>query len=64
MTEIMNALVVASHAHRDQRRKGIAEPYINHPIRVAAQAQKVGLSTDGIVAALMHDVIEDAHDIG
>lgn len=56
---IMDALVIASHAHRDQRRKVIAEPYINHPIRVAAAAQLAGLSLDAIVAAILHDVIED-----
>ena len=33
---IIDALAFASHAHRDQRRKGVeASPYISHPIALA-----------------------------
>ena len=56
---IMRAVHFASIAHKDQRRKGDGqEPYINHPIAVAAY---VMCEEDEalIIAALLHDVVED-----
>lgn len=56
------ALAFAAHAHCDQRRKGArAEPYVNHVAEVAAL---VAEATDGadmvaVVAALLHDTLED-----
>lgn len=61
------ALVFASKAHADQRRKYTNDPYIVHPIQVAARVRNV-LLIDGIhsfdvdlatAAAYMHDVLED-----
>lgn len=59
MEEILKAAAFAAAAHIHQRRKGLDEPYINHPIRVARHAQVCGLSPEAMVAALLHDVVED-----
>lgn len=58
---IMRAMRYAAHCHRNQRRRGIdANPYINHPIEVAEHLASCGVTdTETIVAALLHDVIED-----
>ncbi len=56
---IRNAYEIAVDAHKSQRRKS-GEPYILHPIEVARIcAQEVGLGPTAIVAALLHDVVED-----
>lgn len=57
---IRKAFDIALDAHKDQRRK-TGEPYIYHPIAVAKiVAKEIGLGTTSIVAALLHDVIEDS----
>lgn len=57
---IRKAFDIALDAHKDQRRK-TGEPYIYHPIAVAKiVAEEIGLGTTSIVAALLHDVIEDS----
>lgn len=57
--EIRRAFDIALEAHKDQRRK-TGEPYIFHPIAVAKiVAYEIGLDTTSIVAALLHDVVED-----
>ena len=56
---IRKAYELAVRAHRKQRRKS-GEPYILHPIAVATIcAEEVGLGPTAIVAALLHDVVED-----
>ena len=46
-------------AHKDMRRKS-GEPYIYHPLEVALVCvEEIGLGTTSIVAALLHDVVED-----
>ena len=57
--EIRKAFDIALEAHSDQRRK-TGEPYIFHPIAVAKiVAYEIGLDSTSIVAALLHDVVED-----
>ncbi|GGK49872.1 MULTISPECIES: RelA/SpoT family protein [Flavobacteriaceae] len=57
--EIRKAFDIALEAHSSQRRK-TGEPYIFHPIAVAKiVAYEIGLDTTSIVAALLHDVVED-----
>lgn len=53
------AFDTAVNAHKNQRRKS-GEPYIFHPIAVAKiVAQRIGLDSVSIAAALLHDVVED-----
>lgn len=53
------AYEMAVEAHREQRRKS-GEPYILHPIEVARIcAEEIGLGPTAIIAALLHDVVED-----
>ncbi|MCB0767838.1 MAG: bifunctional (p)ppGpp synthetase/guanosine-3',5'-bis(diphosphate) 3'-pyrophosphohydrolase [Flavobacteriales bacterium] len=56
---IRKAFNIAVEAHKEQRRKS-GEPYIYHPIAVARIcAEEIGLGTTSVVAALMHDTVED-----
>ncbi len=56
---IRSAFDVAVDAHKEQRRKS-GEAYIFHPIAVAKiVASEIGLDATSIVAALLHDVVED-----
>lgn len=56
---IRKAFEIAVEAHKDQRRKS-GEAYIFHPIAVAKiVAAEIGLDATSIVAALLHDVVED-----
>lgn len=60
--KLLRAASYAAEKHRSQRRKGAdADPYINHPLQVAAMLAEVGKITDAeiLTAALLHDVIED-----
>ena len=62
LSRLTKALVFAAEAHRNQRRKGAAqEPYLNHLIEVLdLVVQATGDSDlDMVIAALLHDVIED-----
>jgi GTP pyrophosphokinase len=57
--QIRKAFDVALEAHKEMRRKS-GEPYIYHPIAVAQiVAEEIGLGTTSIVAALLHDTVED-----
>ncbi len=56
---IRQAFDVAVDAHKNQRRKS-GEAYIFHPIAVAKiVASEIGMDATSIVAALLHDVVED-----
>jgi GTP pyrophosphokinase len=58
---IRKAFDLAVEAHKDDRRKS-GEPYIFHPIAVARIcAEEMGLGTTSIVAALLHDTVEDTY---
>ena len=39
--------------------RGTGEPYINHPLRVARLVTEWGFESDVIMAAMLHDVVED-----
>lgn len=59
MLRIRAAYDLASSAHRDQLRK-TGEPYIIHPIAVARiVANELELGANPIMAAFLHDVVED-----
>ncbi len=55
---IDKAFAVAKEYHGDQRRRS-GEPYIIHPIAVADILVDLGMDWQSIVAALLHDVVED-----
>lgn len=58
---IRKAFDVALEAHKEMRRKS-GEPYIFHPIAVARIcADEINLGTTSIVAALLHDTVEDTN---
>jgi len=58
---VMRAANFAARKHADQRWKGEdAEPYVNHLIEVATlAAEATSGDADVVVAALLHDVVED-----
>lgn len=55
---ITKAYETARDAHKDQCRES-GEPYLMHPVEVALILIEMGLDTDTICAALLHDVVED-----
>ncbi len=58
MPLIKKAYELALSAHGDQRRvSGV--PYILHPTSVACILAELGMDSDSIIAALLHDVVED-----
>ena len=56
--KIKEAYLYAQQLHDGQFRKS-GEPYIYHPISVAEIVADLGLDTDSICAALLHDTVED-----
>ena len=56
--KIQRAFTVADNAHSGQKRVS-GEPYITHPVSVAILLVDLGMDTDTVVAALLHDVVED-----
>ena len=65
MNNMAKAYEMAANAHAGQVRKGNGEPYINHPVRVAHMISTAGINSrhemiDLIVAAILHDTVEDS----
>ncbi|MDE6206574.1 MAG: HD domain-containing protein [Muribaculaceae bacterium] len=59
MLRLRDAFALAREAHAAQKRKG-GEPYILHPLAVARiVAEDMSLGVDAVIAALLHDVVED-----
>ena len=56
--KITRAYDLAKSLHEGQYRVS-GEPYISHPVAVAEIAVGLGLDTDSICAALLHDTVED-----
>ena len=56
--KIKRAFLYAKELHEGQFRNS-GEPYICHPVAVAEIVAELGLDTDSICAALLHDTIED-----
>lgn len=61
VSQIVRAAEFSGDRHRDQRRSNAsAEPYANHPLRVAGLLSSAGVrDADVLAAALLHDVVED-----
>ncbi len=56
--KIKQAFLYAAKLHEGQFRLS-GEPYICHPVSVAVIVAELGLDTDSICAALLHDTVED-----
>ena len=59
--KIERAYLYAKALHEGQYRVS-GEPYISHPIAVAEIVTGLGLDTDSICAAFLHDTVEDCPD--
>ncbi|WP_028927750.1 RelA/SpoT family protein [Pseudonocardia acaciae] len=55
---LQQAYDVAEERHSGQRRKS-GDPYITHPLSVATILAELGMDTTTLVAALLHDTVED-----
>jgi guanosine-3',5'-bis(diphosphate) 3'-pyrophosphohydrolase len=68
---LQQAYEVAEERHTGQKRKS-GDPYITHPLAVATILAELGMDTTTLVAALLHDTVEDTgysleelgHDFG
>lgn len=61
LEKIERAYLYAKALHEGQYRVS-GEPYISHPIAVAEIVMGLGLDTDSICAAFLHDTVEDCPD--
>ena len=59
--KIQRAYEYAKALHEGQFRVS-GDPYISHPVAVAEIVASLGLDTDSICAALLHDTVEDCPD--
>jgi GTP pyrophosphokinase len=57
-TAVRKAYVTAKRSHEGQFRKS-GEPYVTHPLAVAQILAELGMDTTTLVAALLHDTVED-----
>jgi len=57
-SEIIRAYQTADYFHRAQNRKS-GEQYITHPIAVSGMLADLGMTSSTIIAALLHDTVED-----
>ena len=57
-TLVEQAIRYAEEKHKEQKRKD-GSPYIIHPLAVAEIVLEMGLDTDAVLGALLHDCIED-----
>lgn len=56
---LYDAIQLAARAHHHQVRKGTEIPYIVHPLAVAGLLIRVSTPEPAVIAALLHDVVED-----
>ena len=57
-SDLERAYVAAEKAHSGQLRKS-GEPYITHPVAVAQILTELGMDLPTVMAALLHDTVED-----
>ena len=57
-SEVIRAYQTADYFHRAQNRKS-GEQYITHPIAVSGMLADLGMTTSTVIAALLHDTVED-----
>jgi len=56
--ELEHAIDFAKNAHKGQKRRS-GEPYVTHPIAVAATLVNWGMDIDTVLAGVLHDTVED-----
>jgi len=61
MNTFDEAITFATLAHSGQERKYTREAYISHPLAVANMVRSVGAGDSAVIAAILHDVVEDTH---
>ncbi|MDA3913928.1 bifunctional (p)ppGpp synthetase/guanosine-3',5'-bis(diphosphate) 3'-pyrophosphohydrolase [Oleiagrimonas sp.] len=58
IARVRRAYLLGAHAHSGQKRKS-GEPYITHPVAVATLLSDLHLDAETIIAAILHDTLED-----
>jgi guanosine-3',5'-bis(diphosphate) 3'-pyrophosphohydrolase len=58
LRQIVRAYSVAEQCHEGQKRRS-GDPYITHPLAVTTILAELGMDTTTLVAALLHDTVED-----
>lgn len=58
LADVRKAYELASKAHEGQKRLS-GEPYIMHPLNVAIILSKLGMDDASVIAAILHDTVED-----
>ena len=58
VARVRRAYLIGAHAHAGQTRK-TGEPYITHPVAVARILAELGMDAETIIAAILHDTLED-----
>jgi len=58
VARVRRAYEVGAVAHEGQTRKS-GEPYITHPVAVAGILAELGMDAETIIAAILHDTLED-----
>lgn len=58
LDETDKAYRLAAEAHETQKRHS-GQPYVIHPILVAKNVAEMGMDKESVIAALLHDVVED-----
>jgi len=58
VARVLRAYEVGAQAHEGQARKS-GEPYITHPVAVAGILAELGMDAETIIAAILHDTLED-----
>ena len=59
MSKLQEAIDFATKAHGKQKRKYTGEPYISHPIAVMEMVREVPHTPEMLIAAVLHDYLED-----
>src|SRR5512143_1645676 len=58
VARVRKAYLTGAQAHAGQTRK-TGEPYITHPVAVARILAELGMDAETIIAAILHDTLED-----
>ncbi|KGI76847.1 RelA/SpoT family protein [Oleiagrimonas soli] len=58
VARVRRAYLIGAEAHAGQMRKS-GEPYITHPVAVAALLAELHMDAETIIAAILHDTLED-----